>query len=931
MKKEKEVKQTGYKKIRYYLLIENVFIVLAFLLMSVGMYHVFAFGWDQWLAYTYILAGGIMLVVGIAIAFTLIRAFQREDIPAYMSIMESDDVDPESGLYYYDTFIKKADTQMQLALTSCYLVCYHIDGIEHLRHFVGYQKAADTMYEIGEVFREYQKEKSSRNVICGSKSGHEVMLFVQEDSRDILKDDLSVISARINEIMLRLPTAENFTIYCGYSCYPQHAASMEEMVKNTSFAVYEASMFRKSEPNFFSPDAFRRQETEYMKDTKLRTLLDRNELQYKFQPIVSAKTGKIYAYEALMRTKTEVGLSPVDVLELATRQDRLYEVEHYTFYNVLQIMNKNEKIFENRKLFLNSIPTAIIKEEEFDDLLKQYDSLMSHLVIEITENGMQSEESCAAVHKYMEKSGCELALDDYGTGYSNASSLLKNSPNYLKIDHSMIMGIDSDSKKQHLVSGYISFANNHNMKVLAEGVETPEELQMVIQLGCHLIQGFYTGRPNSVIAESINEEIENEIVAINLKLAKLAYENKVYEAANFDVISVVNLALDFYSQIFISNPATRIVGEREREVTMGIRIKDNTEATVTIANVNMRGRDMPVIEVGENSKLILRLEGENVLSYEGITVPQSSKLVIQGEGNLTVHVDHNNGVGIGSSGTNPYGMITFEQTGTVRVETNGDTAIGIGGPMASADSELKFSDGSIEIISNGSKAIGIGSIEGPTKITIDNCQVAISSSGADALGIGSFFGTVDIVSTAQIEMDASGSIATGIGTLRDNGGKITINSGLIKMILHCMEGVGIGSKDGNMEISVQSSELFVYIEGTDVGGIGNYHGCGKTYIHSGAIKVVLLAANPISLGDTKGYLEISGGNILCDLTGTVQPVNQFGVPLFEKVLDTRENYYSRIETAEGMYQYLAEASELIDGIHIYVPKFCIETTIDVTQ
>ena len=87
----------------------------------------------------------------------------------------------------------------------------------------------------------------------------------------------------------------------------------------------------------------------------------------------------------------------------------------------------------------------------------------------------------------------------------------------------------------------------------------------------------------------------------------------------------------------------------------------------------------------------------------------------------------------------------------------------------------------------------------------------------------------------------------------------------------------------------------------------------------------------MNIPSTLKSVTVTGGNILCDLTGTVQPVNQFGVPLFEKVLDTRENYYSRIETAEGMYQYLAEASELIDGIHIYVPKFCIETTIDVTQ
>ena len=102
-------------------------------------------------------------------------------------------------------------------------------------HFVGYQKAADTMYEIGEIFRVYERLKGTRNVIAGSKSGHEIMLLVQDDERDRVKDEISAITNKINEIMLHLPTAENFTTYCGYSCYPQHAASIEELIKNTSF------------------------------------------------------------------------------------------------------------------------------------------------------------------------------------------------------------------------------------------------------------------------------------------------------------------------------------------------------------------------------------------------------------------------------------------------------------------------------------------------------------------------------------------------------------------------------------------------------------------------------------------------------------------------------------------------------------------------
>lgn len=923
---EKKKTSRGYRKIRYYLLTENVFIVLAFLLLAVGAYNIVEFGPEKWLPYFYLVSGVILLFVGITIALKMVRAFQREDIPAYDNILESDDVDPESGLLYYDNFLKQAELKLQMSLTGCYLASIQIEGIEHLRHFVGYQKAADTMAEIGEVFKNFQKEKGNNYVIAGCKSGHEFLIMVYDCEQKEMQNYLMKILSEINETLLRLATAENFVAYCGYSCYPQQASSMEELSKFTSYAVYEAVMFHKSEPRFFSPDSYKRQESEYMKDNKIKELLDKNELQYKFQPIVSAKTGKIYAYEALMRTKKDVGLSPTDVLELAQRQDRLYEVEHYTFYNVLKIMSEHASNFEKRRLFINSIPTVIIKENEFDELLEEYQDLMSHLVIEITENGMQSEESCAAVHKYMDKSGCELALDDYGTGYSNASTLLNNSPHYLKIDHSMVMGIDTDSKKQHLVGSYVSFANNHNMKILAEGVETPEELQMVIQLGCHLIQGFYTGRPNSEIVDRIHPDIENEIVAINLKLAKLSSEQKAYEASNFEKISIINLAIDFYSSITVNKPAVSIIGEKDREVEMNIVVEDNTETVITLTNVCMRGKQAPVITIGENCNVCLCIEGKNDFTYDGIRVPKSSKLTIQGNGNLTIHVDHNNGIGIGMATEEPYGGIHLSHQGTIRIETNGDVSIGIGGMLADEGSEIKMTSGVLEMIVNGSKSLGIGYMDGSGKIILDRCNLILSVSGADTVGIGTFTGAVDITSVAEIELDVSGSNATGIGCLQDKTGKIYINDGDIRINMHCMEGVAIGSMNGAVDTYILGNDVFVYAEGSEVGGIGNFRGYGDTYVKSGNIKVVLLAASQIPLGSQKGRLEITGGNIYGDLGDAVMPVNMFGMPVQHKVVESTE-YIKKIETEEGVYLYRAKRSDLFENIHVYIPKFCNEIDI----
>ena len=135
---------------------------------------------------------------------------------------------------------------------------------------------------------------------------------------------------------------------------------------------------------------------------------------------------------------------------------------------------------------------------------------------------------------------------------------------------------------------------------------------------------------------------------------------------------------------------------------MEIRIGDNVKTNLSIRDVQMRGRSNPVIWIGENSQVILNIEGDNHFFFEGIRVPKSSKLIIQGSGNLTVHVDHNNGIGIGCALSEPYGSILFEQEGTVRVESNSDTAIGIGGIFADENSEnrLTLVSKKIELLTN---------------------------------------------------------------------------------------------------------------------------------------------------------------------------------------------------------------------------------------
>ena len=87
--------------------------------------------------------------------------------------------------------------------------------------------------------------------------------------------------------------------------------------------------------------------------------------------------------------------------------------------------------------------------------------------------------------------------------------------------------------------------------------------------------------------------------------------------------------------------------------------------------------------------------------------------------------------------------------------------------------------------------------------------------------------------------------------------------------------------------------------------------------------LILLAANPVSIGGTKGKLEITGGNIYGDLSNSPTPVNQFNVPVFKKVV-SEDTYSKKIETEEGSYHYIAHSSKIFDDIYVYIPKFCNE-------
>ncbi len=656
--------------------------------------------------------------------------------------------------------------------------------------------------------------------------------------------------------------------------------------------------------------------------SKFSKLIHHNDLLYKFQPIVNAKDGSIFAYESLMRTRPEVGLAPRDILKYAEISQKLYDIEYYTFFNTLRIYTENMALFKGKKVFINSIPSITLKDEHLLKLKEKFSIAAENSVVEILEDCEDTDESLQAFTKIQELFNCQIAIDDYGSGYSNEAKLIHNNPNYIKIDIELITSIDSDRKKQFLVSNVIQFASKYGIKVLAEGVETKEELQTLIELGVDLVQGFYLARPDSEILAEINPEIKRFIIGENIRLAKYNNDLNTYEATDNETIRLLDIALDKYTTINVKSGTVTLIGESDQTIEMAVITASDSDCTINLENVNIKGDMQTTIQIGANAKLNLNLIGENTLCKEGIRVPEDSELTVTGDGSLTVNADRNNGVCIGGNFSDSFGSMVFASTGVISINSSGDKIVSIGGGKQSKDSTINLLKGKIRIIGYGIKAIGIGAVNGDTTIHTLSAELDIHINANDGVGVGALNGNLKFISNSRTNIKMQGEKIVGIGVIENGSGTVTLSKDKITVDVRGAKAVGVGSFDSNLDVVCSAEYVSVYGEGTNVCGIGNREGEGKIYINSGIIKSYILAANPNWFGTGGRNMVITGGNFIGGENGINEAVNSFGDLLEKVVIDNTDSYTKHIITENGDYVYRAEKSDEADSICVFIPVQC---------
>ena len=275
---------------------------------------------------------------------------------------------------------------------------------------------------------------------------------------------------------------------------------IETLKKYADFAMYQVKHSTKGQMKDFDIGVYNQEAYIARTRREFHQLISEERMYYYFQPIFSAQTGRVHAYEALMRSDLPTLRSPATIMKLAREQGALYEIERLTFRKALEEFDdlRSKNLVDRQALiFINSIASVSLRREDSEYMDQRWHELRRQMVIEITEEEEMNREALETKRHAPGFSGM-FALDDYGSGYSNEGSLLELAPRFIKVDISIIRGIDSDPDKQQILRNVVHYAQPRSMQIIAEGVETAAEMRTVIDLGADLLQGYFLARPAAV-------------------------------------------------------------------------------------------------------------------------------------------------------------------------------------------------------------------------------------------------------------------------------------------------------------------------------------------------------------------------------------------------------------------------------------------------
>ena len=422
------------------------------------------------------------------------RQNERLEILAY--------TDPLTGLANRVSLYEKiagAIKQAKENQTSFALLFLDLDRFKNLNDTFGHSVGDDVLVMIADRLKEDYVNPSD---VLARVGGDEFVLLIQ--------DDVSIpsIEARAKHLLNKIKEpilyqSNKFLIdgSIGISLFPKDGTTAEQLIKHADTAMYQAKKFLTNKVSHYQTHFSEKAEQAFTIEHDLHHALEKEEFELYFQPQIDASTMKVLGIEALIRWKPENRdmISPADFIPIAEETALIVPIGHWVIVETLRLAQPIVERSNNTIHVSINLSPVQLSDGNLDHLLNLINAspIPNHLIeLEITETVLVQEAgSLKAQLDKLNSLGIRLAIDDFGSGYSSLAYLKRFNVDTLKIDRSLINDIVNDDNALAIVKAVIVMGNSLELRLVAEGIETKQQADILKDLNCGGFQGFYFARP----------------------------------------------------------------------------------------------------------------------------------------------------------------------------------------------------------------------------------------------------------------------------------------------------------------------------------------------------------------------------------------------------------------------------------------------------
>jgi diguanylate cyclase (GGDEF)-like protein len=377
-------------------------------------------------------------------------------------------------------------------------IYFDIDEFRNINEVKGHAVGDYLIKSVAELL----KEKIEEPNILARMGGDEFVIAVFSlESLDIFMATIEAYLSSIRKTFILDEDHFFITYSAGVALYPDHGKDYLTLFRHADAAMSMAKAKGKDQIVIFDDEmvSLIKQQTEIL--TQLRTAIQNNEFSLHYQPILSLAHDDVIAVEALIRWNhpTKGFIPPLEFISLAEKNGFIKDITEWVFKEAAR-QYKAWPIEKNQFRISINISAIMLMQDNFIPNLSKWiaeDNIdCSKFILEITETAVIHDiQKSIHVIKQLKRYGFHIALDDFGTGYSSLTYLQKLPIDTIKIDRSFISNITEDTDDFHVLRYMVELAHHLKLEVVAEGIETPEQIQMIKSYFVDYAQGYYFCKP----------------------------------------------------------------------------------------------------------------------------------------------------------------------------------------------------------------------------------------------------------------------------------------------------------------------------------------------------------------------------------------------------------------------------------------------------